>query len=130
LYIRRDAVEDETNTRFIPALAAVEAAPLDNSKPMFILTMDPLVIQMVAGTNTRIVDLESVDIKMLDGLIASKATLLFLKQNDRFMEADLKRYGEPILRVLSLPSQPLDGGDGFTVSLIKPTENQPESGSK
>jgi len=35
------------------------------------------------------------------------------------MEADLDRYGEPIRRVLAMPSERLDGGDGFSVSLIE-----------
>ena len=121
VYLRRDAVEDETNSRFNPALVALRAASLDGPNPTFILTMDPLVVQMLAGANTRIVDLESVDMVTIDELIASKARLLLLKDNQRFGETDQKRYGAPLLRVLSLPSRPLGGGDDFMVSLLQPT---------
>ena len=51
--------------------------------------------------------------------VASDAKLIFLKLDDRFMEADLERYGEPIRRVLAMPSKRLDGGDVFSVSLIE-----------
>ena len=81
--------------------------------------MDPLVIQMYANSTTRIVDLESVDDPMLDALVASDAKLIFLKQDDRFLEGDLERYGQPIRRVLAMPSERLDGGAGFSVSLIE-----------
>jgi hypothetical protein len=118
-YLRRDAKEDETNSRVTPALVAAEVATHQGPQDVYILTMDPLVIQMYANSATRIVDLESVDGPMLDALVASDAKLIFLKQDDRFMEADLERYGEPIRRVLAMPSVRLDGGDGFSVSLIE-----------
>ena len=121
-YLRHDAVEDEANSRVIPALVAVEAASLGRSAPAFILTMDPLVVQMYADPNTRVVDLESLDMHTVDELLTSKDKLLLLKQNDRFMKEDLMRYGEPIRRILSLPSRRLDGGDGFSVSLIDTNE--------
>jgi hypothetical protein len=60
-----------------------------------------------------------VDDPMLDALVASDAKLIFPKQHDRFLEGDLERYGEPIRRVLAMPSERLDGGDGFSVSLIE-----------
>jgi hypothetical protein len=122
MYLRRDAVEDETNSRVTPAEVAAEASRIDGSRDAYILTMDPLVVQMYADSGIRIVDLESVDSDMLDVLIASRTKLVLLKQNDRLMEADLERYGEPVRRVLALPSRRLDGGDGFTVSLIQPPE--------
>jgi hypothetical protein len=118
VYLRRDAVEDETNSRIIPARVAIKVASLEIVHRSFILTMDPLVVQMFADTNMRVVDLESLDMPMVNELLASKAQLLLLKKNDRFMEADLKRYGGPVLWVLSLHARILDSGDGFTVSLI------------
>jgi hypothetical protein len=123
IYLRRDAVEDETNSRVTPAAVAAEASAVDVSHDAYILTMDPLVVQMYSDSSTRIVDLESVDGEMLDALISSQAKLVLLKQNDRFMEADLARYGEPFRRVLALPSRRLDGGEGFTVSLIQPVKD-------
>jgi hypothetical protein len=122
--LKRDAIEDETNSRVTPAVVSTEAALIDGPQITYILTMDPLVVQMYAGSGTRIVDLESVDGTMLDALIASRRKLVLLKQNDRFMETDVKRYGEPIRRVLDLPSHRLNSGDGFTVSLIQPTGTQ------
>jgi len=122
MHLKRDAVEDETNSRVTPAEVAAEASSIDGSRDGYILTMDPLVVQMYSNSGIRIVDLESVDSDMLDALIASRTKLVLLKQNDRLMEADLERYGEPVRRILALPSRRLDGGDGFTVSLIQPPE--------
>jgi hypothetical protein len=118
-YLRRDSIEDEANSRITPAIVAAEVAAHQGPQDVYILTMDPLVIQMYANSAARIVDLESVDDPMLDALVASDAKLIFLKQDDRFMEADLERYGEPIRRILAMPSEHLDGGDGFSVSLIQ-----------
>jgi hypothetical protein len=117
-YLRRDAIEDETNSRVTPAIMAAEVAAHQGPQAVYILTMDPLVIQMYANCTTRIVDLESVGSPVLDALVASDAKLIFLKEDDRFMAADLERYGEPIRRVLAMSSVHLDGGDGFSLSLI------------
>ncbi len=118
-YLRRDAIEDEANSRVTPAIVAAKVAEHQGPQDVYILTMDPLVIQMYANSATRIVDLESVDDPMLDALVASDAKLIFLKQDDRFLEGDLERYGQPIRRVLAMPSERLDGGAGFSVSLIE-----------
>jgi hypothetical protein len=118
-YLRRDAIEDEANSRVTPAIVAAEVAAHQGPQDVYILTMNPLVIQMYANSSARTVDLESVDDSTLDALVASDAKLIFLKQDDRFMDADLERYGEPIRRVLAMPSERLDGGDGFSVSLIE-----------
>lgn len=118
--LRRDVVEDETNSRVMPAMVAAEATEDKGADLAYILTMDPLVIQMYEGKNVRVVDLESIDGNILHALITSRVKLVLLKQDDRFQVADLERYGEPIRRLLLMPSTRIDGGEGFSVMRIDP----------
>jgi hypothetical protein len=112
-------VEDEILSRVSPASSAVHTVEANIQGPVFILTMDPLIVQMYFRPDIRVIDLESVETETLEALIRAKSRLVLLKEMDRFTDADLTRYGEPVRYVLSLPSQPLAAGRGFEVSLIE-----------
>jgi hypothetical protein len=118
-HLRRDLVEDEIS-RVLPASVAVDSAKVNGPGPTFIVTMDPLVVQMYANPDTRVADLESIDTKTLTTLIQAESRLILLRRIDRFASSDLERYGEPVRYVLSLPSRPLANGEGFEVSLLEP----------
>jgi hypothetical protein len=118
---RSESVEDEILSRVRPASAAVRTVEA-NQGPRFILTMDPLIVQMYFQPDIRVIDLESVDTETLEALVRADSRLVLLKRMDRFTEADLTRYGEPLRYALSLPSQPLASGTGFEVSSIKSAE--------
>ncbi len=121
-YLRRDEVEDETISRVSPAIASIEASASDAGSS-YMLTMDPLVVQMYAGRDIRIVDLESIDAPTLDYLIASGTKLILLNETSRFQAVDLSRYDVSVRRVLTMPSRTWDSGEGYTVSILEPTKS-------
>ncbi len=115
--LRDYETEDEHISRITPAIDAEALANSNQRNPATILTMDPLVIQMYARPNTDIADLESLESTDIQALIKT-APLLFLKENARFEDADLNRYGEPIRYLLSLPAHAVGIGNGYEVLRI------------
>jgi hypothetical protein len=111
--LREYAVEDETISRLAPALSAMHFASHGGGQSDFIVTMEPLVVQMYADPATRIVDLESVDSDTLRALISESADShpIFLKEPDRLSDDDMSRYGEQVRYLLSLPSSILRSSD-------------------
>lgn len=117
VHLREYAVEDETISRLAPAVGAMHFASHVGGQSDFIVTMEPLVIQMYADPATRIVDLESVDPDTLQALISmgDHSHLIFLKETDRLSDDDLSRYGEPVRYLLSRPSSILQSNDRFQI---------------
>ncbi len=118
--LRNYAVEDETISRLTPAKSAFHFASHTGGQPDFIVTMEPLVVQMYADPAARIVDLESVDSDTLQVLISTGegSHLVFLKETDRLSNDDLSRYGPQVRYLLSLPSNILWSNDRFEILSI------------
>jgi hypothetical protein len=121
IHLRNDKVEDESISRLTPAATAAHAATHDAGPSYFIATMEPLVVQMYSGPETRIVDLENANTLTLTALASSEPFLIFVRERGRLTEVDLMRYGNPIDYILSLPSETLISGDGFEIARIKKT---------
>lgn len=121
--LRRSEVEDESVSRINPALTAADYASKESQQSVFLISMEPLVIQMYAAPSVQIVDLESVSANDLQALLSSNAHLLLLKQSSRYSADDLKRYGEPVREVLSLPSTVLASGCGFNVLSLRSSQS-------
>ena len=119
IHLRDEKVEDESISRLTPAAMAARSANHDVGPSDFVVTMEPLVIQMYSGPQTRIVDLESVSAQTLTALAQSETQLILLRESDRLAGVDLNRYGDPIRYILSLPSETLISGDGFVIDQIK-----------
>jgi hypothetical protein len=117
LNLKESEVEDERISRLDPAFNTMHFAPLAKEQSNFIVTMEPLVIQMYADPTTRIVDLESVDSGSLQTLIStnSDSHLIFLKEANRLSDDDVSRYGKQIRYLLSRPSSILLNTDRFQV---------------
>lgn len=113
--LRSSEVEDESMSRINPALTAADYASKESQQPVFLISMEPLVVQMYAAPSVQIVDLESISANDLQALLSSHAHLLLLEQSSRYSADDLKRYGEPVREVLSLQSTVLTSGHGFNV---------------
>jgi hypothetical protein len=84
VHLRSHEVEDETISRLAPALCAVHFATVDGTRSNFVVTMEPLIIQMYAGPATRVIDLESVDSDTLETLMSpSEDSHVDLREGDR-----------------------------------------------
>jgi hypothetical protein len=115
--LRDYAVEDETISRLAPALSAMKYVSLAGAEPRYVVTMEPLVIQMYAPKTTQIVDLEAVDSGTLQKLRSPGANsrLIFVKETERLSVDDLNRYGDQVRYMLSLPSTGLQSNGRFQI---------------
>jgi hypothetical protein len=120
IQLRDDRVEDETRSRLTPAADAARFAKQNALQADFVVTMEPLVIQMYDAPQTRVVDLEAIDADTLKSLSLSNSGwhLIFLKEADRVTDSELGRYGDPLRYMLSLPSRVVMTGNGFEIALI------------
>lgn len=119
--LRADAVEDETYVRIAPARTASDLAS-DGQRHDYVITLEPLIIQMYADTTANIVDLAAVDSGALRGLILPEesARFLLLEENMYQSEADVARYGEQTQYLHSLPQRILYNADGFKIVRLNP----------
>jgi Dolichyl-phosphate-mannose-protein mannosyltransferase len=115
--LRTYEVEDETISRLAPASSAIHFASHGTGQSDFIVTMEPLVVQMYADPATQIVDLESLPPDALRALMSESADfhLIFLKEGDRLSDDDMSRYGEQVRYLLSLPSETLQSNRRFQI---------------
>ena len=102
--LRDYEVEDETISRLTPARSAVHLARHPGGGPDLIITMEPLLIQMYAGPEVRIADLESVTPEELKLLMPTSGgnQLIFLDETDHQSDTDLTRYGPQMAYLRSL----------------------------
>jgi len=126
VHLRDYEIEDETISRLTPALSAVHLVSHDGPQPEFVVTMEPLVIQMYADPMIRIVDLESVDSDTLRALVSPgvNTRLIFVKETERLSDADLDRYGEPVRYLLSLPFTVLQSSDRFQILRVNSSNSR------
>jgi hypothetical protein len=91
---REDAFEDEFRIRVEPAMTAVRFASADADKPNYIITLEPLVIQMYARPNTNVLDLDFANGKEAEDLFfsAGKPGVVFLDERIHHAVADSERY--------------------------------------
>jgi hypothetical protein len=87
---------------------------------LYVVTMEPLTVQMMGDPNLRVVDLEAADLRTLHELVSKnpKNPLLVVRQDDRFSTTDIDRYGEPLRYILSIPHTVVDRGDGYQLLML------------
>jgi hypothetical protein len=118
--IRDDAVEDETNVRISPAQRALRFAATGSQPSDYIVTLEPLMVQMYGDTTVSVVDLSAVNSEQLRALITSSDTSGFVavEESDRESEADFVRYGDQLRYLHSLPVSDVYRADGFAIVRI------------
>jgi len=101
--LRERAREDEFVSRIAPGLAA-NALAKASITPVYVVTLEPLIIQMFGSTSTRIIGLYAVDSELLKQICTddSRTQLLVLKQAQYNEEKSLARYARNLasLRLL------------------------------
>jgi hypothetical protein len=115
--LRTDAVEDETNVRLISAMTALEFSPRSGSQSDYILTMEPLVVQMYANTTVSIVDLANITPAELHELMISGQArrFVYLDESIHESEADSIRYGTQIRYLNSLSQRVVYNSKRFRI---------------
>jgi hypothetical protein len=115
--IRDDAVEDETNVRISPAQRALHFAATGSQPSDYIVTLEPLIVQMYSDTTVNVVDLSAVNSEQLRALITSDETssLVAVEEAGRESKADFVRYGDQLRYLHSLPASDLYRADNFAI---------------
>ena len=119
--LRTDAVEDESYVRIVPACTASDLA-WDGQTHEYVITLEPLIIQMYADPTANIIDLAVVDSGALRGLILpeQRSGFLLLEESMHQSGADVARYGEQTQYLYSLPHHILYSADGFKIVRLNP----------
>jgi hypothetical protein len=114
--LRADAVEDEASVRIFPARTALEFASSGRMESDYVITFEPLVIQMYGDTTAKVIDLASADSSMLHTLmVSSEGHFEFLEETIYQSGADFARYGDQIQYLHSLPESTLYDKDRFKI---------------
>jgi hypothetical protein len=121
--IRDDAVEDETNVRISPARRALHFAAAGSQPSDYVVTLEPLMVQMYGDTTVNVVDLSAVSSEQLRALINSSETSSFVavEEADRESDVDFIRYGDQLRYLHSLQVSDLYRADGVAiVRIVRP----------
>jgi hypothetical protein len=93
-YFREDVVRDEFRMRIEPSLTAVQAADHDPKRQTYILTLEPLILQMYANPSVNVISLRTLnDGVMKDiGFDQGVVGVLYLDEQIHRSPADEERY--------------------------------------
>lgn len=119
---RDDAVGDEFRVRIMPAMTAAQIASTDGSNRDYIATLEPLIIQMYARPNVNVLDLDTLDCRVLDdlGFSEKKMGVLFLEEQIHQTAADVERYKTQLTCLNSLKRNTLWSNEVFAVVRLSP----------
>jgi hypothetical protein len=120
--LRNSAVEDESYVRISPARIALDFASSGGRQSDYVVTLEPLIIQMYADPTTRVIDLSAADCSTLNRLIASSNTrgFVLLEETSWQTEADLARYGKQTQYLQRLPSSIVYRAEEFNIVRLDP----------
>lgn len=92
--MRGDLAEDEFRIRIKPALEAVRLASEGNANSSYIVTTEPLLLQIYGGRNLNVVSIESVNEQLLDRIVGGEAgaRVLYVKQSIYATDPNQHRY--------------------------------------
>ncbi len=132
-YLRDDAVEDEFRMRIEPSLAAIRSADCDQSKATYILTLEPLIPQMYAGTQVDVVSLPELDGTVMQeiGFSGGVTDLLYLDEQIHRTPADAERYKSQMALLDHFQHRVLSRNAVFSITRIgaAPLERAPSQGN-
>jgi len=118
--LRIDGVQDEANIRVAPALKAVQLISGPDEKANYVITFEPLVVQMYAdpGTNVLDIDMISRDECHRLGLLAGTSQAILVDEDIHHSAADADRYSEQLSFLANFKRTPVYMGAGFTIQRI------------
>ena len=93
-YFREDVVRDELRMRIEPSLTAVQAADHDPKRQTYILTLEPLILQMYANPNVNVISLRALNDEVMKdiGFDQGVVGVLYLDEQIHRSPADEERY--------------------------------------
>jgi len=126
-YFREDVVEDEFHMRIEPSLAAVRMAAQDHTKETYILTHEPLILQMYAETNVDVLSFPEIDDTVMKqiGFSEGVADVMYLDESIHRTPADAERYQRQLACLNQFRQSVLTSNAVFSMIRIRavPAEN-------
>jgi hypothetical protein len=124
--LRNESVEDEDLVRLQPSEDAEAMVSRAVAKPVYIVTLEPLIIQMYSPSTEKIIDLEAVTATTVPRLLAGddRVGIIYLEEQINQTDADEARYKHQMQFIHTLPSALLEQTESFRVFRL----GHPESG--
>jgi len=117
--LREDLVEDEFRVRVEPSLGAVQTASKNWVPKAYIITLEPLILQMYAKPTVNVISLEEMDDEVIEAIEADKdaGDLLYLDEQMYRTPADAERYAKQLTCLNEFEHSTL--ADESTYSIIR-----------
>jgi hypothetical protein len=115
--LRNESTEDEDLVRLRPAEDAEAMASMTPAKPGYVVTLEPLIIQMYSPSTENIIDLETVTATTVPQLLAGadRVGIIFLEEQIHQTDADEARYKQQMQFFDRLPRKLLEQTESFRV---------------
>jgi hypothetical protein len=121
-YFREDVVEDEFRVRVEPSLAAVRAATYNGMPKAYIITLEPLILQMYAEPTVNLISLHELNDAIVNEIGVDKGMidLLYLDEQTYRNPVNAERYMSQLTCLTQFKRSTL--ADQPTYSVIKLTK--------
>jgi hypothetical protein len=121
-YFREDVVEDEFRMRIEPSLTAARIATQDRTRPNYILTFEPLIPQMYAESDVKVLNADDLDGGVMReiGFINGVTSVLYVDEDIHRTPADAERYKSQLEYLNKFQQSLLTSNEVFAVVKITP----------
>ena len=115
--LKEDMVEDEIASRLRPAEAALQTIEMNGNPDTFVITLEPLLVQMLAHDPTNVIDFKDLTAGLLGALRAENpnATFFYLEQDIYNTQADRERYRKSFKAVEDAHKMLLMRGEHYAI---------------
>ena len=115
--LKEDMVANESTSRLRPAEAVLQALRKNGNADTFVISVEPLLVQMLAHDPINVIDFKDLSTGLLQEIRAENpnATFFYLEQNIYTSKADLERYRMSFDAVADARKMLLVHGDDYSI---------------
>jgi len=115
--LKEDMVANESAVRLRPAEAALQAIQRNGNPDTFIISMEPLLVQMLAHDPANVIDFKDLSTRLLQDLRSENpnATFFYLEQDIHSSDTDRERYRTSFDAVDDAHKMLLAHGDHYSI---------------
>ena len=116
-HLKEDMVSVEIASRLRPAEAVLRAIERDGNPDTFVITLEPLVVQMLAHNPINVIDFKDLTTELLEALRAenSNARFFYLEQDIYKTQVDHERYRKSFDALEDAHKMLLANGDHYAI---------------
>ena len=106
--------------RILPAVKALQIASQDQTMPNYVITLEPMLVQMYGSGDSNVLDMELVDEEECRalGLLNGESQAVLLEERIHQSPADVDLYGAQIAFLDGFARTPLYRNEDFTVERV------------